>query len=146
MREDLAPSCVQTLMNLPSPRAWVHSPKARRQEALFDESLSNARGRATVAETSGIPGLASQALDPLGAYAIHVRARRRRASLTRALELEQVDDDVPIPFSASAVEAMILAYTGRIDEARSRMPAVRERCLERGSDRNMMVVSEIRRA
>jgi hypothetical protein len=64
-----------------------------------------------------------------------------RASRDRALELEQIDDDVPIPFSASAVEALILAYTGRIDEARTRMLSVRERCIERGSDRNMMAVA-----
>ena len=109
---------------------------------MFDESMSNARRAATVAETTGIPGLTSQALT----HWVHTQLMYGHGvdevNLARALELEQVDDDVPIPFSASAVEAMVLAYTGRLDEARDRMSAVYQRCLERGADRNVMVVAE----
>jgi DNA-binding NarL/FixJ family response regulator len=56
------------------------------------------------------------------------------------VELENVHDDVPIPFNASAVEALIYAYTGEFGRARAKMHALRERCLERGADRNMMGV------
>ena len=63
------------------------------------------------------------------------------ASLRRAVELENVEDDVPIPFCASAVSALVLAWTGHLDEARSGMDAVRSRCIERGAENDMMAVS-----
>jgi DNA-binding CsgD family transcriptional regulator len=139
--EDLPPILVQTLMNLSFTQGMGSFAEGTPAQGMFDESLRNARDAATVAERSGLPGPASQALAHWAHAQFMFGEGVDRASLDRALELEQIDDDVPIPFSASAVEALILAYTGRIDEARTRMLAVRERCLERGSDRNMMAVA-----
>ncbi|PRC50224.1 LuxR family transcriptional regulator, partial [Mycobacterium sp. ITM-2017-0098] len=42
---------------------------------------------------------------------------------------------------ASAVNALILAWTGRLDAAAEQMLAVRRNCEERGADRNMMAVA-----
>jgi AAA ATPase domain len=51
-----------------------------------------------------------------------------------ALALEDLDVDVPIPFCASAVNALVLAWTGRLDEAqrhgRSPVALHRTRCRE----------------
>jgi DNA-binding NarL/FixJ family response regulator len=93
-----------------------------------------------IAYDTGIPALRSQAT----AIWVHAKFNFGHGAdydaLARAVELENVDDDVPIPFNASAVEALIHAYTGELDRARIKMHALRERCLERGADRNMMGV------
>jgi DNA-binding NarL/FixJ family response regulator len=140
--QDVAPILVQTLLNLSFTQGMGAFAEGTPAHGTFDESMTNARRAATVAETTGIPGLASQALAHWAHTQFMYGHGIDEASLTRALELEQVNDDVPMPFSASAVEALILAYTGRIDEARTRMRAVYERCVERGADRNVLVVAE----
>src|SRR5882757_134070 len=140
--QDVAPILVQTLLNLSFTQGMGAFAEGTPAHGMFAESMDNARRAATVAETTGIPGLASQALAHWAHTQFMYGHGIDEASLTRALELEQVNDDVPMPFSASAVEALILAYTGRIDEARTRMRAVYERCVERGADRNVLVVAE----
>ena len=55
--------------------------------------------------------------------------------------LEDPDVDVPIPFCASAVNALVLAWTGHLDKASSGRDAVRSRCIERGAENDMMAVS-----
>jgi ATP/maltotriose-dependent transcriptional regulator MalT len=140
--QDVAPILVQTLLNLSFTQGMGAFAEGTPAHGTFDESMTNARRAATVAETTGIPGLTSQALAHWAHTQFMYGHGIDEASLTRALELEQVNDDVPMPFSASAVEALILAYTGRIDEARTRMRAVYERCVERGADRNVLVVAE----
>jgi hypothetical protein len=62
-------------------------------------------------------------------------------SLRRAMELEDTDVDVPIPLRASAINVLVLAWTGRLDEARAEMMAVRRRCNERGAESDMMAVT-----
>src|SRR5262249_48591797 len=59
----------------------------------------------------------------------------------RALQLEDPDIDVPMPFRASANNALISAWTGRLDQAHTQMLDVRRRCLERGDERYMMFVA-----
>jgi len=139
--QDVAPILVQTLMNLSFTQGVGAFAEGTPAQGMFDESLRNAREAATVAENSGIPGLASQALTHWTHTQFMYGHGVDDASLSRALELEQFDGDVPIPFSASAVQALVCAYTGRLDEARTRMLAVHERCIERGADRNMMAVA-----
>jgi len=140
--QDVAPILVQTLLNLSFTQGMGAFAEGTPAQGMFDESMANAKRAADVAEATGIPGLASQALSHWAHTQFMYGHGVDEASLTRALELEQVDDDVPMPFSASAVEALILAYTGRIDDARSRMRAVHGRCVQRGADRNMLVAGE----
>ena len=49
--------------------------------------------------------------------------------------------DVPIPFCASAVNALINAWTGQLNVARRQMAAVRDRCVEWGAENHLMVVT-----
>jgi len=62
------------------------------------------------------------------------------SSLQAALELEDPDIDVSLPFSASAVNALTQAWTGRQDEARAQMLAVRNRYIERGANSHIMFI------
>jgi DNA-binding CsgD family transcriptional regulator len=107
----------------------------------FDESLRNARQAVAHAEELGHPPLISRALAMLVNTKFLYGQGVDEASLQRALELEQPDVDIPIPFCASAVHALVLAWTGQLDEARTRMAAVRDRCVEYGAENDMMAVS-----
>lgn len=138
---DVAPVLVTTLMNLSFTQGLGSFAEGTPTEGMLDASLDSAHQAMLVADGTGIPALRSQAT------AIWVHAKFNfghgadHEALARAVELEDVDADVPIPFNASAVEALIYAYTGELDRARIKMHALRERCLERGADRNMMGVS-----
>ncbi|MDY6997170.1 MAG: LuxR C-terminal-related transcriptional regulator [Actinomycetota bacterium] len=136
------PVLVQTLMSLTfasgmgsladggdgDPSGWV------------DEMMDTARRAVTVAEELGAPSVLSQALTMwVHTGFIHGHGVDG-ASLRRALELEQPDDDVPTPYRASMVAALIAAWTGDLDSARTQIQAVRRHCVERGDDRNMMAV------
>ena len=61
--------------------------------------------------------------------------------LARALELEDDDADTPVAFSPSMQSAMLLAWTGRLDQARHEMLAIRRRCLDRGQESEWMFVA-----
>jgi DNA-binding CsgD family transcriptional regulator len=107
----------------------------------FDESLRNARDAVTHAEELGYPPLISRALAMLVNTSFLYGNGVDEASLRRALELENPDADVPIPFCASAVNALVLAWTGHLDDARRGMDVVRMRCIERGAENDMMAIT-----
>ncbi len=92
------------------------------------------------AEAIGAAALISQAL------AAWVNARFYNgfgvdeAEMKRALALQVFDADVVIPLSADAINTMILAWSGKPDEAHAQMQAVRRRCIERGADTEMLWV------
>ena len=92
------------------------------------------RTAVTHAERLGEPQLLSQALSMrvlLGA--LHGEGVDQ-ARLRRALELEDRDAQADIFVRPSLQNAMILAWTGRLDEALPRCDAIRRRCLERGEE------------
>ena len=60
-------------------------------------------------------------------------------SLQRALELEDLDADVPMQFRACAVRAITHAWTGELDAAREESKAVRQLCLARGAESDVMM-------
>ncbi|MGE2833103.1 LuxR C-terminal-related transcriptional regulator [Mycobacterium sp. SMC-4] len=132
---------VQTLMSLSFAQGMGSFAEGTSEVGLFDDSLRNARRAADIAEELGVPGVISKAL----ALWVHANFLFGNGvdedALRRALELEDYDDDVPIPFRASAVQALVRAWTGHLGDARRQMAAVRTRCLERGSERNMMAVA-----
>jgi DNA-binding CsgD family transcriptional regulator len=123
---------VQTLLSLTF---------AQGMSGQFEGSLRNARQAVSHAEELGYPPLIS------GALAMFVNASFLYGhgvdedSLRRAVELEDPDADVPIPFCPSAVNALIYAWTGQLNIARRQMAAVRDRCVERGAENDMMAVA-----
>jgi DNA-binding CsgD family transcriptional regulator len=139
--KDVPAVLVQTLMNLSFAQAVGSFAAGTPPDGMFGEVFDNARAAAAIAVDTGIPSLTSQALANWVLTQHNCGYAIDEESLRRALDLEQFEDDVPIPFNASAVEALTLAFSGRLDEARTRMLAVRRRCIERGVDRNMMAVA-----
>jgi DNA-binding CsgD family transcriptional regulator len=88
----------------------------------------------TRAERTADPHEISQAL------AVHVALQYRRGlgldmtTLDRAMKLEDLDADTPAPFSAHAVNALVLAWTGRLTEAETTLAEVLERSTARGAE------------
>ena len=107
----------------------------------FDDSLGNAREAVAHAEQLGYPPLISRALAMLVNTAFLYGHGVDEANLQRALELEDITADAPIPFCASAVNALIYAWTGQLNIAARQMAAVRDRCVERGAENDMMAVT-----
>ena len=91
----------------------------------------------TRAEQLEDPHLISQAL------AVHVAVQYRRglgldrASLDRAMALEDLDADTPAPFSARVADALALAWAGRLAEADDGLRAAIERRAARGADSDL---------
>ena len=106
----------------------------------YDESLHYAQRAATLAEELDLPALTSQARAMSVTVGLMCGQGVDEPSLQRALELEDPDIDVSLPFSASAVNALAQAWTGRLDEARAQMLAVRNRYIERGANSHIMFI------
>lgn len=132
---------VQALMSLSFAQGMGSFAEGSSEDGLFEIMLDNSKRAVTLAEGVGIPTVTSQAL-AMWVHTLFIHGHGvDEVALDRALALEVIDDDVAIPFKASAVNALILAWTGRLDEAAARMLAVRRSCQERGADRDMMAVA-----
>jgi DNA-binding CsgD family transcriptional regulator len=114
---------------------------AQLNAGAFDESLQNAEQALTQAEELDIPALTSQVLAVWAMVRCMCGLGVEEGSLQRALELEDPKQDTPIAFRASANNALMLAYTGRLDDAHAQMLDVRQHCIERGAETDMMFVS-----
>ncbi|MDT5286982.1 MAG: hypothetical protein QOF88_1871 [Mycobacterium sp.] len=114
---------------------------AQAMAGVFDESLHNAEQAVARAEECGRAVLISQTL----AFWVSLKCMYGHgvdeSSLQRALDLENPDKDVPISFRASAAKALMLAWSGRLDEARTQMLEVRRHCVERGAESDMMWIA-----
>ncbi|WP_422742108.1 helix-turn-helix transcriptional regulator [Mycobacterium sp. WMMD1722] len=104
-------------------------------------ALAGAERAVVLAERTGVPHLISQALT------VRVMTRFRHgygvdeADLQRALELEDADAEVPLSFRARSAASMLMAWTGRIDEAQDSMRTLWRYCLERGADRDLLTIA-----
>jgi DNA-binding NarL/FixJ family response regulator len=107
----------------------------------YDEALQVAKRAVAVAEGVGVPGLLSQAL----ANYVTINALDGNGidevALERALKLEDPGLDVSIVFHASAAEAQVLAWTGRLDESRAQLQELWRRCVEHGADSDLIFVA-----
>lgn len=100
--------------------------------------ILDARARATEAvaeiEPLGAPGLLAKAL----AASVMTRYLSGdgldEAVRLQALELEQPDEAGSVMVRPSLVSGLLLAWSGRLDEGRGVLRAVRQRCLERGEE------------
>ena len=107
----------------------------------FDVSLHNCEQAVSCANETGRAVLISQTLAFLVSLKCMYGLGVDEPSLRRALELENPDKDVPISFRASAANALVLAWTGRLDEARTQILEVRRHCIERGAESDMMWIA-----
>lgn len=123
---------VQALMLL----AFAHS-----NVGDYDDALSSVRQAVADAEQLGGAGQISQALamwvvvNTLSGNGIDDNV------VQRAVQLEDIDADVPIIFRASAENIQLLAMAGRLDEARAAGKAVWQHCEERGAESDLLFVA-----
>lgn len=107
----------------------------------YGESLRHARQAVTVAEGLDLPTLTSQALSMWVRASFTYGQGFDGDALRRAVELEDPHVDVPIPFRASAINALLLACTGRLEEARGQMRAIRQHSVERGAEGDIVAIA-----
>jgi DNA-binding CsgD family transcriptional regulator len=106
-----------------------------------DDSVRQAQQALEHADGLSMPGPTSQVL------AMLVLAKCLRGdgvdeqSLQRALDLEDLEDDVPIQFRASAVRVFTDAWTGKLEEARIGTIDIKRLYLERGAENDVMSIA-----
>ena len=64
------------------------------------------------------------------------------AGINRAVELENPDIFTPLVFRPSAQRALLLEWTGRLDEAHELLEAVRRRCIEKGEEGELVFIAQ----
>ncbi|HTI74610.1 MAG TPA: LuxR C-terminal-related transcriptional regulator, partial [Mycobacterium sp.] len=107
----------------------------------YDESLHHSRQAVLLAEELGRPTLTSQALAMWVMVSCMCGQGVDERSLQRALALEDPTLDGPGGMRASTVHALILAWAGRLDEARVQMHDVCRRGVDRGAESLLMYMS-----
>jgi DNA-binding CsgD family transcriptional regulator len=64
------------------------------------------------------------------------------ADIDRAVELEDPNIFTPLVFRPSAQRALLLEWTGRLDEAHDLLQAVRRRCIEKGEEGELVFLAQ----
>ena len=114
---------------------------AQANSGEYEEALRNSVEAVKHAEAMGIPVMTSQAVADWQVLSALCGQGFDESSLQRALELDDLDIDVPIPFRAHSAAAQVLSWAGRLDEAREHVQILQRRCMERGADTDMLFVS-----
>lgn len=110
-------------------------------EGVYDAALEQARIALTKAEALADTALLSQALAVMAYVGFHCGLGYDEVAVSRSLELEDHDGDVPVAFRASAIHALLLAWTGRLDESVAALDALGDRLARRGSEIELAFVS-----
>lgn len=116
---------------------------ARLNAGDFAPALQNAERAVTHTVDVDDPDLISQALSLRTTIACMCGRGVDVPSLRRALTLERPDSEAPIAFRASANNALLLAWTGRLEEASEQLAAVHRRCVERGAETDLTFISVV---
>ncbi|MDT5283721.1 MAG: hypothetical protein QOJ20_4916 [Mycobacterium sp.] len=64
------------------------------------------------------------------------------ADIDRAVQLEDPDIFTPLVFRPSAQRALLLDWTGRLDEAHELLQAIRRRCIEKGEEGELVFLAQ----
>jgi tetratricopeptide (TPR) repeat protein len=92
------------------------------------------------AEKLGAPGLLSLALGLRAMLAFLRGDGMDEQGLLRALELEDHESFTPTVLKPSVVHALILAWTGDLDNSLERLRAVQRRCVEKGEEGELIFI------
>jgi ATP/maltotriose-dependent transcriptional regulator MalT len=114
---------------------------ARGNVGYFTAAAKCAEDAVTDAERLDQPRLLSQAL----AMRVMIRTIRGEGidlpSLQRALELDDPNAAIPLPFRPSVHNAVMLAWTGQLERAHDEMLATRRRCVENGEEKELIFLA-----
>lgn len=115
--------------------------RARSITGHQEEARIEAKSAVVHAERLGDAKLVSQALSLTVLLDCAHGLRRDGGALARALELEVPDPDVAAHCRASVVDAVTMSWAGGLEEALAGLIAARRRCVEMGSDADLVFVS-----
>ncbi|KUI34721.1 LuxR family transcriptional regulator [Mycobacterium sp. IS-1496] len=104
-------------------------------------ALRNAERAVEIAEQTGQRQLIGQALTVRVFTRFIFGFGLDDRDMQRALDYEDPDAEVPLPFRARAVAGLINSWTGRLDEAYATLQDLRRRNLDRGADRDLLALS-----
>jgi DNA-binding CsgD family transcriptional regulator len=90
------------------------------------------------AEHLADPGLLAQALAATTMIRFLSGHGLDEATLRRALCHEDLDVPTPVMLRPTLINSLLLAWTGRLDDARAQLLLLRQRCLERGEESDLM--------
>jgi hypothetical protein len=90
------------------------------------------------AEELGDPGLLAQALAASVMIRFLIGHGLDELMLQRALDLEDPDIPTPVMLRPALIRSLLLAWTGHLDQAREGLLSIRQRCLERGEESDLM--------
>lgn len=106
----------------------------------FGEQIATARVAVETAERAAVPALTSQALALWVLVGAQAGLGLDEEAMRRAVDLQDLDVDVPIPFSASATRGFVLGVAGRLAEADDELTEVAERSRQRGAEHDLVTV------
>jgi DNA-binding CsgD family transcriptional regulator len=114
---------------------------AQINDGVCEPALQQARDALAEAEAMAEPALISQALAVWTFVSFNCGLGYDEVGMKRALELEDQEGDVPIPFQASAIHALMLAWTGRLEQSSAALEALGNRLVQRGGELELLFVS-----
>lgn len=107
----------------------------------FVHAMQHSERAVILAEGIDDPDLTSQVL-PMRAMVTSMCGNGfDEIALRRTIGLEYPDSDASITLRASATYAVLLSWIGRLDEAAERMAAVRQRCIDRGAETDLVYIA-----
>jgi DNA-binding CsgD family transcriptional regulator len=131
--DDGSPLRVQVLITLAFALLHANQPQAGAQHA--EEAVAQA-------ERLDQPHLLGLALGMHATLRFVCGEGFDEADIDRAVALEDPDVFTPLVFRPSAQRALLLEWTGRLDEARGLLHAIRRRCLEKGEEGELVFIAQ----
>jgi DNA-binding NarL/FixJ family response regulator len=107
-----------------------------------EASLRTAEEAVSDAELLGQPQLLSMALMMRVILLFLCGSGVDEENVRRSLELEDPDVVAPLVFRPNVQHALLLEWTGRLDEADERLQAIRRRCVERGEEGETVFIAQ----
>jgi DNA-binding NarL/FixJ family response regulator len=114
---------------------------ARYNAGHFGAATRSIEDAVTHAERLGQPHPLSQALSMRAILWFLRGDGLDEASMARALELEDQHADIPMAFRPRMQNAILLAWTGQLDQAHHELASIRRSCIERGEENELMFVA-----
>ncbi len=113
--------------------------------ALFngDETapaLSRVQQAVTTAESASVPALLGQALSMRAMLGFLCGNGRDEKGMRLALDLDDPQAALPVVFRPRVHDALLLAWSGRLDGASDKMGSIRRRCIDNGEEAELAFI------